>query len=62
MTIETVDFKDGLLCLIRHLDELVVGEESYEATLVKLSARFYDLKGQNAWIEYEELYGKEVQP
>ena len=62
MTIETFDFKDGLLCLIRHLDEFVVGEESYEATLVKLIARYYDLKGQNAWFEYEELYGKEVQP
>jgi hypothetical protein len=62
MTIETFDFKDGFLRLTRHLDEFVDGEESYEATLVKLIARYYDLKGQNAWFEYEELYGKEAQP
>lgn len=62
MTIETFDFKDGFLRLTRHLDEFVYGKESYEATLVKLIARYYDLRGQNAWYEYKELYGEEVQP
>lgn len=61
-TIDTFDFKEGYLRLTRHLIDFVDGEETYEAALVKLVARYYDLKGQNAWYEYEELCEKEAQP
>ena len=61
-TLDTFDFKEAYLRLTRHLDEFVDGEETYEAALVKLVARYYDLKGQNAWYEYEELCEKEGQP
>ena len=60
-TVDTFDFKEGYLRLTRHLSDFVEGEETYEAALARLIARYYDLKGQNAWYEYEELCEKEAQ-